>query len=72
MGIFYTYHVVTEHQMHIGQHILFDENHHNGVWQRVMDKLPVINDIYEHPNNYHRKVNYYFFNLQVPCIFYTS
>lgn len=55
MSIFYAYHAVTEHKMNIGQHILFDENNHNGVWQRVMDKLPVINDIYEHPNNYHGK-----------------
>lgn len=46
MSIFYAFHVVTEHRMHLGQHIIFDENHHNGVYKRVMDKLPVVNDIY--------------------------
>lgn len=29
----YFYHVVTEKPMYVGQHIVFDENHHNGVWQ---------------------------------------
>lgn len=46
------YHVVTEKPMHIGQHIVFDENHHNGVWQRVNEKLDIVNDIYNNPEKY--------------------
>ncbi len=46
------YHVATEKPMHIGQHILFDENHHNGVWQRVNEKLDVVQDIYNNPKKY--------------------
>lgn len=46
------YHVVTEKPMHIGQHIIFDENHHNGVWQRVNEKLYIVNDIYNNPEKY--------------------
>jgi hypothetical protein len=30
------YHVVTEKPMRLGQIILFDDNHHNGVYNRVM------------------------------------
>lgn len=30
----FVYHVVTEKPMHIGQHIIFNENHHNGVWHK--------------------------------------
>lgn len=46
------YHVVTERPMYIGQHIIFDENHHNGVWLRVNEKLEIVNDIYNNPKNY--------------------
>lgn len=48
----YAYHVVTEEPMHIGQHIVFDKNHHNGVWQRVNGKLDIVNDIYNNPEKY--------------------
>lgn len=48
----YVYHVVTEKPMYIGQHIVFDENHHNGVWQRVNEKLDIVNDIYNKPEKY--------------------
>lgn len=46
------YHVVTEKPMYIGKHMLFDENHHNGVWQRVNEKLDIVNDIYNNPEKY--------------------
>lgn len=55
MSIFYAFHVVTEHRMYLGQHIIFDEGHHNGVYERVMDKLPVVKDIYAHPDKYAEK-----------------
>lgn len=37
------YHVVTERPMAQGQEILFDENHHNGVYDRVMTFQKIIN-----------------------------
>ncbi|GFP75447.1 DUF2441 domain-containing protein [Clostridium fungisolvens] len=36
MEAIYFYHVVTEKPMKLGQKILFDENNHNGVYNRVM------------------------------------
>lgn len=45
-------HVVTEKPMHIGQHIVFDDNHHNGVWIRVNEKFDIVNDIYNNPEKY--------------------
>lgn len=48
----YFYHVVTEKPMYVGQHIVFDENHHNGVWQRVNKKLDIVSDIYNNPEKY--------------------
>ena len=50
--IFYAYHVVTERPMHLGQHIIFDDAHHSGVYERVMSKLDVVNDIYRNPEKY--------------------
>ena len=47
----YFYHVVTEKPMYVGQHIVFDENHHNGVWQRVNEKLDIASYIYNNPEN---------------------
>lgn len=46
------YHVVIEKPMYVGQHIVFDENHHNGVWQRVNEKLDIVSDIYNNPEKY--------------------
>lgn len=48
----YFYHVVTEKPMYVGQHIVFDENHHNGVWQRVNEKIDIVCDIYNNPKKY--------------------
>lgn len=48
----YAYHVVTDRPMEIGQHIIFNENNHSGVYSRVMGKLPVVEDIYKHPEKY--------------------
>lgn len=33
---FIVYHVVTERPMHLGQVIIFDDHHHNGVYERIM------------------------------------
>ena len=50
--IFYAYHVVTEKPMQLGQHILFDDTHHSSVYERVMGRLDVVNDIYRNPQKY--------------------
>ena len=49
---FYAYHAVTERPMAVGQVICFDETHHSGVWQRVMEKAALVQDIYAHPQQY--------------------
>ena len=50
--MFTAYHVVTDRPVQVGQIIRFDEEHHSGVWQRVMDKLPLVEDILAHPERY--------------------
>ena len=46
------YHVVTDRPMQVGQHIVFDEEHRSGVWQRVHAELSVVDEIYRHPERY--------------------
>ena len=46
------YHVVTDRPMYVGQSIVFDEDHHSGVYSRVMEKLPIVNEIYAHPEDH--------------------
>lgn len=46
------YHVVTDRPMVVGQEITFDENHHSGVYHRVMEKLPLVEAIYANPKQY--------------------
>ena len=46
------YHVVTDRPMYAGQQIVFDEEHHSGVYQRVLDKMDIVNDIYANPAAY--------------------
>ena len=43
------YHVVTDKPKYIEQQIIFDEEHHSGVFQKVQDKLNFVNDIYSNP-----------------------
>lgn len=52
MEEFTAYHVVTERPMSVGQHIIFDEEHHSGVYTRVMGKLSIVEDIYNDPEKY--------------------
>ncbi|MBQ9142919.1 MAG: DUF2441 domain-containing protein [Lachnospiraceae bacterium] len=49
---FYAYHVVTERPMQVEQRILFDDNHHSGVYSRVMAQLETVRDIYANPQKY--------------------
>lgn len=38
--------------MKVGQQLIFDEAHHNGVYQRVCEKINIVKDIYNNPANY--------------------
>lgn len=46
------YHVVTERPMELNQEIIFDDNHHSGVYERVYGLEDVVNDIYSNPSKY--------------------
>lgn len=46
------YHVVTDRPMIVGQHIIFDEEHHSGVYSRVMALADTAADVYAHPEKY--------------------
>lgn len=48
----YVYHVVTDRPMQVGQEIIFDENHHSGVYQRVYEQRKLVEDIYANPEKY--------------------
>lgn len=52
MNEMFAYHVVTEKPMYIGQHIIFDKNHHNGVWKRVNERIDIVSNIYNNPEKY--------------------
>ena len=52
MKPFYAYHVVTDRPMQAGQRIVFDENNRSGVYRRVQEKLPQVEEIYAHPEQY--------------------
>ena len=49
------YHVVTERPMKLGQIIIYDENHHSGVYERVYALKDKVDDIYSNPNKYKDK-----------------
>lgn len=46
------YHVVTDRPMYVGQQIIFDNEYHSGVYQRVYEKTDIVNDIYANPAKY--------------------
>lgn len=46
------YHVVTDRPMEVGQQIIFDDKHHSGVYLRVLEKMDLVNDIYNNPLKY--------------------
>jgi len=48
----FVYHVVTERPMTVGQKIIFDEEHHSGVYQRVTALEEQVRDVYAHPDKY--------------------
>ena len=48
----YVYHVVTERPLSVGQKLVFDSEHHNGVYQRVCNKLNIVEQIHADPEKY--------------------
>lgn len=52
MNTITAYHVVTDRPMKVGQHIIFDEHHHSGVYSRVMARMEDVRDVYAHPEKY--------------------
>lgn len=48
----YAFHVVTDRHLDLRERLVFDENHHNGVYQRAADRLGIVMDIYSHPEKY--------------------
>lgn len=46
MGVYELYHVVTDRPLNVGDRIIFDENHHSGVYSRVMEKVKLVEEIY--------------------------
>lgn len=52
MEVFYAYHTVTDTPMYVGQKIVFDKTHHNGVYKRVYEKLDMVNEIYSNPDKF--------------------
>lgn len=51
MGTYELYHVVTDKPFKVGDKIVFDETHHSGVYNRVMEKRGLINEIYKNGYN---------------------
>lgn len=52
MEHFTAYHVVTERPMTQGQQIRIDRSFQSGVFRRVMEKLPLVEKIYAHPDQF--------------------
>ena len=46
------YHVISDIPKKVGEHIILDENHPNGVHKRVFEQLAVVEDIYKDPEKY--------------------
>ena len=46
------YHVVTDKPMKVGQELIFDDNHHSGVYDRVNSYKEKVDDIYKNPEVY--------------------
>ena len=46
------YHVVTDRPMKLGQELIFDENHHSGVYNRVYAFKDKVDEIYKNPDAY--------------------
>lgn len=48
----YFYHVISDRPKRVGQMFIVDEQHPNGVYDRVQAQMDVVKDIYAHPEKY--------------------
>ena len=48
------YHVVTDRPMELGEEIVFDDNHHSGVYDRVYALKEKVDSIYCNPKDYEK------------------
>lgn len=48
----YFFHVISDIPKKIGEHIILDDKHPNGVHKRVYEELETVNDIYNNPEKY--------------------
>lgn len=46
------YHVVSDRPKYAGQHFMVDEEHPNGVYDRVQEQMSLVEDIYKNPAKY--------------------
>ena len=46
------YHVVTDKPMELGQELVFDDDHHSGVYHRVYELKDKVDEIYNNPEAY--------------------
>lgn len=46
------YHVVSDIPKYVGEHIILNDEHPNGVYKRVYAHIDTVNDIYRHPEMY--------------------
>lgn len=45
----YFFHVISDIPKKVGEHIILDDKHPNGVHKRVYEELETVNDIYRRP-----------------------
>lgn len=48
----YFFHVISDIPKKVGEHIILDNKHPNGVHKRVYEELETVNDIYNNPEKY--------------------
>ena len=46
------YHVISDIPKKVGEHVILDDKHPNGVYKRVYEEMETVKDIYEHPGKY--------------------
>ena len=47
----YFFHVISDIPKKVGEHIILDDKHPNGVHKRVYEEFETVNDIYNNPEN---------------------
>lgn len=50
------YHVVSDRPKSLHQHFIIDEEHPNGVYDRVQKQMDRVNDVWHHPEKYDSKL----------------